>query len=186
MTNQLREHDDLRRTAAVAADYTQLQGLINVTTGLGLVLWGLGRPEWCSWVIAVGVVVGTAYYRRRFGRAVGRGSLLASLGVTAAAFVVCTVGYLADARTGWPVLVLPLLGAACFVAAYRIGLRHVGVTAAHRVAVGLLVLSAFAPLVGLGGLGARTGVLSLGLALAVVGVADHVRLVTTMKPVPRD
>ena len=63
-------------------------------------------------------------------------------------------------------LLLPLLAAACFVVGYRIGYRHVGVTRAHWVAVGLLVLSAFAPLVGLGGLGARTGVLSLGVAMA--------------------
>src|SRR4051812_47120775 len=136
--------EDLRRTAAAAADYTQLQGLINVTAGLGLVLWGLGRPSLCAVLIPAGVAVGTTYYQLRFGRAVGRGSLVTSLVATAAAFVVCMVGYLIDALTGWPVLVLPLLAAVCFVVGYRVGYPHVGVTWAHWVAVAVLVLSAFA------------------------------------------
>jgi hypothetical protein len=50
----------------------------------------------------------------------------------------------------------------------------------------LLVLSSLAPLVGLGSLGPRTGLLALGVAMAIIGVVDHVRLVTTMRPVPRD
>lgn len=186
MTNQLREHDDLRRTAAVAADYTTLQGLINVTTGVGLVLWALGWTTWVGPVIGLGAVAGAVYYRLRFGRAVRRGSAAATAVLVMAAFVVCMVGYVADGLLAGPVLVLPLLAAACFAGAYRFGYRHVGVTRAHWAVAALLAVTAFAPLVGLGALEARTGVLTLGVAMAAVGLLDHVRLVRAMKPVPRD
>ena len=189
MTNQvndLRTGTDLRRTAAVAADYTQLQGLINVTTGIGLGLWAFGWGLWAAVVMGVGVAVWSGYYRRRFGRAVGRGSLVGSLVATGAAFVVCMTGLVLDRLAVSPVLLLPLLAAVCFVVGYRIGYRHVSVTWAHWVAVALLVLSAFTPLVGLDVLGPHTGVLALGAAMAVVGLADHLRLVATMRPVPHD
>lgn len=189
MTNQVNEQQtgtDLRRTAAVAADYTQLQGLINVTTGIGLGLWAFGWGLWAAVVMGVGVAVWSGYYRRRFGGAVGRGSLLGSLVAVGAAFAVCMVGLVLDRLAVSPVLLLPLLAAACFVVGYRIGFRHVGVTWAHWAAVALLVLSSLAPLVGLDALGTRTGVLVLGAAMVIIGFADHVRLVTTMKPVPRD
>ena len=186
MTNQLREYDDVRRTAAVAADYTQLQGLINATTGIGLALWAFGWPLGAAIVMGVGVAVWSGYYRHRFGGAVGLGSLVGSLVAVGAAFVVCMVGLVLDRLAVSPVLLLPLLAAVCFVVGYRIGFRHVGVTWAHRAAVALLVVSSLAPLVGLDVLGPRTGVLVLGAAMVIVGFADHVRLVTTMKPVPRD
>lgn len=189
MTNQVKVQQtgaDLRRTAAVAADYTQLQGLINVTTGIGLGLWAFGWGVWAAVVMGVGVAVWSGYYRRRFGGAVGRGSLLGSLVAVGAAFVVCMVGLVLDRLAVSPVLLLPLLAAACFVVGYRIGFRHVGVTWAHWAAVALLVLSAFSPLVGLDVLGPHTGVLVLGVAMAVMGIADHLRLVAAMKPVPHD
>jgi hypothetical protein len=63
MTNQLQEHSDVRRAAAVAADHTQLQGLINVTTGIGLVVWALGWPSWGGAVIGIGGAVWATGYR---------------------------------------------------------------------------------------------------------------------------
>lgn len=182
----MQDVNDLRRTAAVAADYTNLQGLINVTTGVGLVLWALDHPTWAVVVIGFGAAGWALYYRRRFGRTVGRASAPATAGLVVAAFAVCMVGYVVDGLLAGPVLVLPLLAAGCFATAYRLGFRHVGVTPVHWAVVALLVVSAFAPLLGLGALGARTGVLALGAALAVVGLVDHVRLVRAMQPVPRD
>ncbi|MBB3325153.1 hypothetical protein [Microlunatus antarcticus] len=186
MTNQLNELDDVRRTAAVAADYTQLQGLINASTGVGFALWALGQPGSGGVVIGIGAAVGVAYYRRRYGRAVGRASLLATLAFVLAAFVLCLVGYVLDRLAVSPVLLLPLLAAVSLAAGYRLGYRHVGVTRAHWAAVALLVLGSLTPLVGLDVLGPRTGVLLLGAAMVVIGLADHVRLVAAMKPVPRD
>ena len=189
MTNQLDKQmseDDIRHTASVAADYGQLQGLITATTGVGLVMWAWGSLTWGAIIAAVGVVVWTTYYDKRFGKAAGRGSLPASLLLIFIAFAVCMVGFVADGLLGWPILVLPLIAAGCLVVSFKVSYRHVGVTWAHWLAIGLLVLSAFAPAVGLAALGASTGVLALGVAMIVIGVADHLRLVAAMKPVPRD
>jgi hypothetical protein len=186
MTNQRAELDDLRRTAAVAADYTTLQGLINVTTGLGFVLWALDHSSWAAVVMGLGAGAGSLYYRWRFGQAVRHGSVVATLAVVLSAFVICMAGLVLDRLLAGPVLTLPLLAAACLAVAYRLGYRHVGVTRTHWAAVALLVVGSLAPLLGLAVLGASTGMLLLGVAVVLVGVADHVRLVAAMKPVPRD
>lgn len=186
MTNQLEDTDSLRRTAAVAADYEQLQGLITATTGVGLGLWALGSSTWGAITCALGVAVWTSYYQRRFGRAVSRRSVTLSVVSVLAALLVCMAGFVVDGLLSWPVLLLPLVAASCLLLLFRWGYRHVGVGPVHRVALGLVVLSAFAPLIGIAVLGARTGVLSIGVALVLIGLADHARLVRSMKPVPRD
>lgn len=189
MTNQseqLRQVDDLRRTAAVAADYHQLQGLITATTGAGLIVWSFGNLTWAAITIAIGVALWTTYYERRYGKAAGRGSLLGSIVAVFAALIVCMVGYVADGLLHWPVLVLPLIGAACLIVSFRLSYRHVGVTWAHWAAVGFLVLSSLAPAFGLAAPGAGTGIFVLGAAMVVIGLVDHARLVAAMKPVPRD
>ena len=83
-------------------------------------------------------------------------------------------------------LLLPLAGAACLTVGYKVSYRHVGVTWVHWAAVGLLVVSAFAPVLGLAVLGASSGVVVLGVALVAIGLVDHARLVRSMRPVPRD
>jgi len=186
MTNHLKDGTDLRRTAAVAADYEQLQGLITATTGGGLVLLALGSSTWAAITCALGVAVWTSYYQARFGRAVSRRSAARSIVSVLAALIVCIAGFVVDGLLSWPVLLLPLAAALCLLLLFRSGYRHVGVGPVHWVALGLVVLSAFAPLAGLAVLGARTGMLSLGLGMLLIGVADHVRLVRSMKPVPRD
>ena len=187
MTNRFQtETDDLRRTAAVAADYEVLQGLITATTGVGLVVWALGSSTWASIVIALGVAIGVGYYQQRFGRAVSRHSAVLTIAYALVAVIVCGAGFVVDRLLVLPVLALPLAAAVCLLAAFRWGYRHVGVGPAHWVALGVVVLSAFAPLVGFTALGARTGLLSLGVAMVLIGLVDHVRLVRSMKPVPRD
>ena len=187
MTNQLNNGtDDLRRTAAVAADYEQLQGLITVTTGVGLMVWAFGSSTWAPIVIAIGVAVGVAYYQQRFGKAVSRHSAVRTVAFALVAVVVCGAGYAVDRAVGLPVLVLPPVAAVCLLVGFRWGYPHVGVGTVHWVALGIVVLSTFAPLVGLTALGARTGLLSLGVAMVLIGLADHTRLVRSMKPVPHD
>ncbi|SEP67817.1 hypothetical protein [Microlunatus flavus] len=187
MTNQMQQStEDLRRTAAVAADYEVLQGLITASTGVGLVVWAFGSSTWATIVIALGVAVGVGYYQKRFGKAVSRHSALLTIAYALVAVVVCGTAYSIDRALGLPVLVLPLAAGALLAVGYRWGYRHVGVGPAHWVALAVVVLSAFAPLVGLDGLRERVGLFSLGLALVVVGLVDHARLVASMKPVPRD
>ena len=189
MTNQLRKQeltDDVRHTAAVAADYGQLQGLITATTGFGLIVWAFGSLTWAAVISAVGVAVWVPYYEKRYGRAAGRGSLLASLALIATAFVVCMAGYVADGLLGWPILVLPLVAAVCLIVNFKLSYRHVGVTWMHWAAASLLIVSAAAPALGLDLLEARTGVFVLGAAMMAIGLSDHFRLAGTMKPVPHD
>jgi hypothetical protein len=189
MTNQLRKQemtDDVRHTAAVAADYGQLQGLVTATTGIGLIVWAFGSLTWAAVIIAIGVAVWTSYYEKRYGRAAGRGSLPASLALIAAALVVCMAGYVADGLLDWPVLVLPLIAAVCLFVNFKLSYRHVGVTRVHWAAAALLIVSAAAPVLGLDLLGARTGVFVLGAAMVAIGLRDHFRLAGAMKPVPHD
>lgn len=191
MTNQLEKGsaEDLRRTAAVAADYEQLQGLITATTGVGLLVWASGSSTWGAIIIALGAGVWSSYYQKRFGKAVSRGSLALTLVLIMCGLLVCLAGWAVDQVAGLPVLVLPLIASACLLATFRWGYPHVGVTRVHWVALVLLALSSLAPLVGLAGLiglGPYTGMLFFGLAMVAIGIADHHRLVRSMKPVPHD
>lgn len=179
-------YEDVRRAAAVAADYEQLQGLITATTGVGLIVWAFGSSTWAAIVIAIGVAVWASYYQQRFGKAASRRSVVLSVLSVLAALVVCAVGWVLDRLLDRPVLVLPLIAAACLLVLYRVGYRHVGVRVTHWVALGFLVLSAFAPLVGLAVLGAGTGLFALGVAMILIGIDDHLRLVRSMRPVPHD
>ena len=203
MTNQTgagATSDDLRHTAAVAADYNQLQGLTTATTGLGLAVWALGGSFAGPIIIAVGVSITVTWYEKRYGKVRQRGALRSSIGMILLAVLAVLAAFAADGVLGPPgpifpslaggpgtfPLLLPLVGAVCLAISYKVAYRHVGVTWIHWAVAGLLALSAFLPLLGLATLGASTGVLLLGVALVVVGIVDHVRLVTTMKPVPRD
>ena len=186
MTNQLDNATDLRRTAAVAADYEVLQGLITAATGAGLLVWAFGSSTWATIVMALGVAVGVGYYQKRFGKAVSRHSAILTVAFALVAVVVGSAAYGVDRTLGLPVLVLPLAAAVLMLVGFLWGYRHVGVEPAHWVALGLVAVSAFVPLVGLDGLRERTGLLSLGAALVLIGLVDHARLVRSMKPVPRD
>jgi hypothetical protein len=204
VANQLKalRQDDVRRAAAVAADYNQLQGLTTATTGAGLVVWAFGPGLlWGPFIIAAGVSITVAWYEKRYGKVRQRGALATSVGLVLLALVVLMVALMAD-RLLWPtdstfppgsetmgaspVLLLPLVGAACLAVSYRVGYRHVGVTWVHWTVVGLLVVSALAPALGLALLGPGSGLVVLGVALVAIGIVDHVRLVQAMKPVPHD
>lgn len=188
MTNKLENGpaDDLRRTAAVAADYETLQGLVTATTGAGLLVWAFGSSQWAAIVIALGVAVGVGYYQKRFGKAVSRHSAVLTITYALIAVLVCGTAYSIDRTIGLPVLIFPLLAAAFLGVGFRWGYRHVGVGPVHWVALAFVVLSALTPLVGLDVFGAATGLASLGVAMIAVGIVDHLRLVRSMKPVPRD
>jgi len=186
MTNQLDKAAELRRTAAVAADYEVLQGLVTATTGAGLLVWAFGSSTWASIVIALGVAVGVGYYQKRFGKAVSRHSAVLTITYALVSVLVCGTAYSIDRTLGLPVLLLPLFAAAFLAVGFRWGYRHVGVGPAHWAALALVAVTTLAPLVGLDALGARPGLFTLGVALVVIGLVDHARLVGSMKPVPRD
>lgn len=188
MTNQFEYGSaaELRRTAAVAADYEQLQGLITATTGAGLLLWAFGSSTWAAIVIALGAGVWSSYYQKRFGKAVTRHSVLLAVVWTGVGLVVCWTGWVVDQVAGLPFLVLPLLAAACMLAAFRGYYRHVGVTTVHWAALALVALGTLARPLGLDALGPDTGLVPFGVGLVAIGLVDHARLVRSMKPVPRD
>jgi hypothetical protein len=188
MTNQLGNGAtaDLRRAAAVAADYEQLQGLITATTGAGLLVWAFGSSTWGAIIIALGAGVWSSYYQKRYGKAVTRHSVLLALVWTFVGLVVCLAGWAVDQVAGLPFLVLPLLAAACMLAAFRGYYRHVGVTPVHWAALAFVALGSLARPLGLDALGPDTGLAFLGVGALAVGLADHARLVRFMKPVPRD
>lgn len=188
MTNQLENGAtaDLRRAAAVAADYEQLQGLITATVGAGLLVWAFGSNTWGAVTIALGTGVWSSYYQKRYGKAVTRRSVLLAVLWALVGLVVCWAGWIVDQMAGLPVLVLPLLGAVCLLALYRGYYHHVGVTPVHWAALAFVALGTLARPAGLDLLGPDTGLAFLGVGLVAVGLADHARLVRSMKPVPRD
>ena len=177
----------VRRAAAVAADYEALQGLINVSTGLGLAVVVLGQPALGAVVIGLGTAFGSLWYRRRFGRAPARRSTAAVLGCVLAGAFVLLAALALDNLLDWPVLFFPLASAGFLAAAYRLGYARFGVTRWHWAVAGLVALCSLLPLLGVGRTSAgSTWVLLFAAALVVIGAIDHVRLVRAMRPVPRD
>ncbi|MET1007588.1 MAG: hypothetical protein ABWX96_18700 [Propionibacteriaceae bacterium] len=176
----------VRRASAVAREYDALMGLSLVVLGLGSVVAGLTGQT--AVYLAIGAALSGAsasWYIKRYGRV--RAGGLRNLWIFAGAMtlvVILLVAYVLDRWLQLPVL-LTLLGLAASLAIGQfLMLRRTGLTPAHWCVYAALALAALAPVVG-GPRGAEALAYVLvcaGVALIVLGLVDHRRLVQILGP----
>lgn len=176
----------VRRAAAVAREYDALMGLSLVVLGLGCVVAGLTGQ------VAVYVAIGAAlsgasasWYVKRYGRVRASGSRNALIFAgSMAMLVILLLGYVLDRWLQLPVL-LTLLGLAVSLAVGQfLMLRRTGLTPVHWLVYAALALAACAPVAGWprGADSLPYVLVTAGLALIVLGVVDHRRLVKILGP----
>lgn len=178
--------DPIERAGAVAADYDALQGLITIGTGIALILMAvMPTPAFGAVVAGCSVAIGQGYYYKKYGKVRQRpGQIGGALGAAILVVLLASVGVIVDVFSGLPVMVGPLTGALALLIFGRLSYRHVGVTRIHLAVVAVLPFGALLPLTGL----ASDHFWSidlwlLGLALIIIGLVDHNRLTSAMKPV---
>lgn len=180
----------LDKTVALAQEYDGLMGLGYVALGVGFVFAAaISQP-------AVGIALGAVFcalsapwYARRYGWVRPRPERTRRLLVGAVvAVLIVLVGYLVDVWLSPPVSASLLAVAVVLGGGQFLTLRRVGLTTIHWVVYGLLVLAAFAPLVGVApvDLFSSYALVVTGIALIVVGVVDHRRLVAMMGAAPEE
>lgn len=176
--------DPIARAAAVASDYGTLQGLVTVGAGIGAIVGVLFPPLGAAALIVL-CSIARQYYIARYGRvSLTLDRKLLDFGAGVAALLCIGLGVLGDALLRWPVLLTSLGAAAGLVCLYRLNYRSIGVTAWHYVVAALLAASASLPLVGAfpGVEHWRASIGLLGAALVVVGLLDHARLASALRP----
>lgn len=133
--------------------------------------------------------MGIGWYHRRFGfarRTKGRALRENVGGVVAVIIVISAVTM--DKSLDPPISLTLLAVAVVLAAGQFLALRRVGLTAVHWTVYAVLVVAAFVPLVGVGSddfLPAFRRV-TLGLALVVIGLVDHRRLIRILGGLPED
>ncbi len=194
MTNQSADGEalmavDPERASAVAKEYDALQGLAPAVMGLGLV-GGAATDQPVIWILlAAGLVSATnGWYARRFGTVkptADRAAWAALCSVVAG--LLFLGGYALDRALQGPVLLTLLAVALSLGVGQYLLLRRMGLTVLHKVVYVLVALAAGGPLVGLGRGNALLPYILLvsGLALVVIGLVDHRRLVRALSPVDR-
>lgn len=165
----------LDRRIAAAQDFEGLCGLDMLPLAAWLALGGTGHFWPGAVVLIVGQMVARRYYRRRFGvveREENPGQqVMVVLGV-----MVAIVALAALTPSTWHgVTLFPLLLTLCLGGMWWWTLRHVGLTWVHALA--LLAVGLLALLPGGDDSVQAWGGPVMGLALAVVGIHDHLRLV---------
>jgi hypothetical protein len=176
----------VRRTSAVAREYDALMGLSLVVLGLGSVVAGLTGQT--AVYLAIGAALSGAsasWYIKRYGRV--RSAGLRNLWIFTGSMtmvVILLVAFVLDRWLELPVL-LTLLGLAASVAVGQfLMLRRTGLTPVHWCVYAALALAALAPVVG-GPRGAEAlpyVLVCAGVALIVLGLVDHRRLVQILGP----
>jgi hypothetical protein len=196
---------DLEKIRFITLNYSRLQGLKAVPTGLLLVLIVLwtnaqtGRARDLSlpilWLI-VGVVFYALidwFYRRMYGRVEQTGRSLIVDVVFATAFGVVALGAeILDGKSWIPVSIFPLVFALGLMLDHvrmcrLAGVKHLTIFPAGLAFVGLLALSSFLPLLGtttLKEFGFRSPLFLVyavdGILIVLFGLAGHLYLVRSM------
>lgn len=178
----------VRQVVAVAHEYDALMGLVSIIMGAGFLL-GAATGSPAVWVL-VGSLAGLAsmhWYYQRFGFVRMRSDRMVRYvaGIVLGVVVVgAAVGL--DVRMTVPVSLTLLAAALTLGVGEFLMLRRMGLTPVHWGSFAVLVLAAFAPLVGVGADGPRSPfvLVVIGVVLIAIGVTDHLRLVKIMGSEP--
>ena len=163
---------------AASREYDMLQGLTVAGLGVGMVIGALTRQSlWFVVATGASMAICVQYYRRRFGhRQESRSRNLAAAGIgLVVALLLCTGFLLDEYHSGGPAWGLAI-AAITLGTGYWIGERHIGLTVGHVAVLVLLALASLLPLVGPQA-SFLLDVGTTGVALVVIGVIDHLRLV---------
>lgn len=175
------------RTAAIAAEYDALQGLVWVVWGSGLLLAAItGQILACISLGGFLTLAVPPWYRRRYGivnPTTGR-NLRVSIGLLIAASVVA-LSFQVDRSVELPVLLSLLALAGVLCVGQMLLLRRVGLSPVHWIVYFAVAVASTGPLAGWArGEGLSTYVLAVtGAATIALGLIDHLRLARALAPV---
>lgn len=170
--------DPVAERVAASRDYDMLQGLVAAGCGAALVVCGLtDQPLALTFLALITTAAGTSWYRKRYGhkRTTTERNVVGAV-ISAIAIVVLMITSGFDYFQESPVLLTSLAGAALLALGYGSGLKHVGMTVWHWVVIAALAASSLLPLLGWHP-GRFAAHIPLGVALIVIGLVDHARLV---------
>lgn len=178
-----------RQATAVAREFDALMGLSSIAMGIGAIVAGVTGQT--AIYLAMGSLLSGAsasWYVKRYGRVRGTSARNALIFAGAMAVVVILLlGFVLDRWLQGPVL-FTLVGLAISLGVGQfLMLRRTGLTVVHWIVYAALVVASFAPMVGgpRGGAGLDYILVAAGLALIVLGIVDHRRLVRILGPVEK-
>lgn len=179
----------LRQATAVTREYDAMMGLCLVVLGIGSVIAGLTGQM--AIYLALGAALSAtsvSWYVKRYGRvrATKSRNTLTFVG-SMAMVVLLLLGFVLDRWLVLPVLLTLVVLAFSLAVAQLLMLRRTGLTVMHWVVYAALLLAAFAPMVGgpRGGAALDYILVAAGIALIVLGIVDHRRLVRILGPVEK-